>query len=173
MRFAEWMAAEGPVRVARWRAEGMSWRAVGERLGVSGEAVRQWVARASGVWTGPEDWKGEDGVVDAEASRQDGQAAYAAVERALLRHATGFTQTVRKQVKLHRVEYGADGKKRLDVEELVPVEEETYVAPSVTAAVFWLNNRRPRGWEEAYPAERLLVEAAKGLLERVGEGGGE
>lgn len=58
------------------------------------------------------------------------------VRRAVLRQAVGYRMVVRKHVKVKRVEYDENGRKVAEVEEMQPVDDEVYVAPSVTAAMY-------------------------------------
>lgn len=68
------------------------------------------------------------------------------VEEALYRKCLGYTVPVKKLVKCKRTEYDERGHKTSEQEQLVEGEEETFVAPSVSAQMFFLKNRDPDRW---------------------------
>lgn len=70
-----------------------------------------------------------------------------AVEDALLKKATGYTQ-VEKKVVLQKTVIYQDGKRIQEKNEPVTVEEESYIPPDIRAQLFWLKNRQPQRWKE-------------------------
>lgn len=79
------------------------------------------------------------------------------VENALLKKALGFKETVKKAVKVKRVEYD-NGRRELEKEEVVMVNEEVYVPPDTASIVFWLKNRRPDKWRDKQNVEVVVNE---------------
>ena len=58
------------------------------------------------------------------------------------------------------------GKKIKELEKWVQVEEEVYIAPQVTAQIFWLKNRKPDQWREK---NDLTLTPSNGVLESLME----
>lgn len=84
------------------------------------------------------------------------------VEDAICRRAKGYKVSLKKTLKVKRVDYDPDtGKKTCEREELLPGVEEVHVPGDVRAAAYFLNNRAPDRWCE-HP----------NTSEETGEGGG-
>lgn len=145
---AFWCGEIGLGCLRSWAREGLDVAAAAARMGVGEDVLRRWMR----------------GCADLAAVFADEGTVYGQVEDALRMLATGRTVTLRKPVKLKRVEYGENGRKVAECETVAPVEEEVYVPPSVTAAMHWLESRRPEGAGET--AEERLLAAAVRLLGR-------
>ena len=65
------------------------------------------------------------------------------VENSFFDMCVGFTKKVKKMHKLRRKEFNENGKVVAEYEEMVEVEEEEYIPPSVAAQKFYLCNRMP------------------------------
>lgn len=61
------------------------------------------------------------------------------IENSMFDSAIGFTKTLKKAMKVKTVEY-ENGKKIREIEEIVPYDEEIYIPPNTTAAIFLLKN---------------------------------
>ena len=71
------------------------------------------------------------------------------VEEAICRRAKGYKVSLKKTLKVKRVDYDPDtGKKTCEREELLPGVEEVHVPGDVRAAAYFLNNRAPERWCE-------------------------
>ena len=71
------------------------------------------------------------------------------VEDAICRRAKGYKVSLKKTLKVKRVDYDPDtGKKTCEREELLPGVEEVHVPGDVRAAAYFLNNRAPDRWCE-------------------------
>ena len=69
------------------------------------------------------------------------------VEDAICRRAKGYKVSLKKTLKVKRVDYDPDtGKKTCEREELLPGVEEVHVPGDVRAAAYFLNNRAPERW---------------------------
>lgn len=77
------------------------------------------------------------------------EAADARVERSLYQMATGTYVKQQQAVKVKTGQY---------TEEIKIVEVETFMAPEVPAAQFWLKNRRPEQWREVSRQEQSGVD---------------
>ncbi len=92
-----------------------------------------------------------------DALKKGKEVADSEVENALFEKCRGFTKTVKKPIKVKRVEYEY-GKRVLEVEEVVMAEEEIYVPPDVTSMIFWLKNRRPDKWRDKQRVDIVVNE---------------
>ena len=61
------------------------------------------------------------------------------LESSIFSSAVGFTKTIKKAMKVKKTEY-ISGKKFLETEEIKYYDEEIYIPPNVTAAIFLLKN---------------------------------
>jgi hypothetical protein len=79
-------------------------------------------------------WK-NDSLEFSNAIKDGKEVADYEIENAMYRSALGYHVTEKKQV------LGKDG-------EVVTLESERYVQPSVSAQIFWLKNRQPEKWKD-------------------------
>lgn len=77
------------------------------------------------------------------------------VENMLLRSAMGFTKTIREAVKLRQ---------RGGTEIIEYVDKEIYIAPNITAQIFWLKNRKPEYWRDKPVAPVKAEEVEDGFM---------
>ncbi len=138
-------------RARKLARHGLGAEAVAERMGLEGQP-EEGAARAA-----------------MDEAMRAGEDAYLAVEEALLKLACGYKTEIVKHFKEVRREFDpATGKKVAEMETAVPKVEEVYVQPSVTAAVYWLGERRPSAFETADDETRLMG-AVDALLSEVKE----
>lgn len=78
------------------------------------------------------------------------------VENAFFKMCTGYHEKVIKVHKVKRTKFDERGKRIEEFEELVPVEEEQYIPPSVAAQKFYLCNRM----NDKYRPERAELPSA-------------
>lgn len=69
------------------------------------------------------------------------------VENALLKSALGHKVTVKKPIKVKKVQMKV-GEGRIETETIEYAEEEVYIPPNSVAQIFWLKNRRPDKWRD-------------------------
>lgn len=92
------------------------------------------------------------------------------IEKALFRAATGYKIKLKSTVKV-KEETNKPGAGKEAVERVVPVVEEKYVEPKITAAMFWLKSRMPEKWgggeRTANAAEDMtpVIEAYASLID--------
>ena len=131
-KYDRWLTEEGLLKITGWARDGLIDKQIARNMGVS--------------YTSLKDWKNQFPAI-AEALRKGKEVVDREVENALFKSAIGYTQTIRKPVKVRDVEYDPEtGRKVREVERWVAVEEEIHVPPQVTAQIFWLKNRRPDQW---------------------------
>lgn len=80
------------------------------------------------------------------------EAQATALEEALYKIATGYTQRVTKVYKLKDVHYDERGKK-VETERLETATEEQTYPPNLSALTYWLKNRCPDRWGERREAD--------------------
>lgn len=77
------------------------------------------------------------------------------LENALYSSALGFTQKVKKAMKIKKIEY-EDGKKKKEIETIEYYEEEVYYPPNCTAAIYLLKH-----WGKNYTNDPEVLKLKK------------
>lgn len=148
----EWRTEDGLTKIQGWARDGLIEKQIAHNMGVAYATLREWKK------TFPE---------IGEALRKGKEVVDREVENALFKSAIGFMKKIKKPVKIREVEYDAKtGKKIRELEKWVQVEEEIYIAPQVTAQIFWLKNRKPDQWREK---NDLTLTPSNGVLESLME----
>lgn len=147
-KYEQWLADEYLERIKGWARDGLTDDDIAHNMMINVSTLRR--------------WKNEHPEI-ADALRLGKDSADRIVENALYKSACGFTMKVKKPVRVRRVEYDpATGRKTAEVDTWQAVEEEVYVAPQVTAQIFWLKNRKPEQWREKAD---MTVTPSNGVLE--------
>jgi hypothetical protein len=82
------------------------------------------------------------------------------VENALLKSALGHKVTIKKPIKVKKVQMKV-GEGRIETETIEYAEEEVYIPPNSVAQIFWLKNRRPDKWRDKPDANSMDNEPVK------------
>lgn len=147
-KYDQWLTEEGLLKITGWARDGLIDKQIAHNMGIGASTLREWKGTFPEV---------------AEALRKGKEVVDREVENALFKSAIGYTQTIRKPVKVREVEYDPEtGRKVREVERWVAVEEEIHVPPQVTAQIFWLKNRKPDQWREK---NDLTLTPSNGVLE--------
>lgn len=147
-KYDRWLTEEGLLKITGWARDGLIDKQIAHNMGVSYTSLREWKNQFPAI---------------AEALRKGKEVVDREVENALFKSAIGYTQTIRKPVKVRDVEYDPEtGRKVREIERWVAVEEEIHVPPQVTAQIFWLKNRKPDQWREK---NDLTLTPSNGVLE--------
>ena len=147
-KYDQWLTEEGLLKITGWARDGLIDKQIAHNMGIGASTLREWKGTFPEV---------------AEALRKGKEVVDREVENALFKSAIGYTQTIRKPVKVRDVEYDPEtGRKVREVERWVAVEEEIHVPPQVTAQIFWLKNRKPDQWREK---NDLTLTPSNGVLE--------
>lgn len=128
-----WTDRESLKQVEAWAAECTDTE-LAAKLGVTRSTLALWK-------------KNNSDISDAVTRGRTDVRACANVEETLLKRALGYTETVRKPMKIKHVKYGADGRRISEDEEIKMVEEEQHVPADVGAIRFFLTNRAPQRWQ--------------------------
>lgn len=147
-KYDQWLTEEGLLKITGWARDGLIDKQIAHNMGIGASTLREWKGTFPEV---------------AEALRKGKEVVDREVENALFKSAIGYTQTIRKPVKVRDVEYDPEtGRKVREIERWVAVEEEIHVPPQVTAQIFWLKNRKPDQWREK---NDLTLTPSNGVLE--------
>ena len=148
----QWITEDGLLKIQGWARDGLIEKQIAHNMGVHETTLRGWKHIFPEI---------------AEALRKGKEVVDREVENALFKSAIGFMQKIRKPVRIREVEYDPKtGKKIKELERWVQVEEEVYIAPQVTAQIFWLKNRKPDQWREK---NDLTLTPSNGVLESLME----
>ena len=147
-KYDRWLTEEGLLKITGWARDGLIDKQIAHNMGVSYTSLR--------------DWKNQFPEI-AEALRKGKEVVDREVENALFKSAIGYTQTIRKPVKVKVVDYDPEtGRKIRETETWKAVEDEIHVPPQVAAQIFWLKNRKPDQWREK---NDLTLTPSNGVLE--------
>lgn len=131
-KYDQWLTEEGLLRIQGWARDGLTQKDIAKNCRISDYTLRQWRDKFPEI---------------AEALRVGKDAADRVVENALYRSACGYTETIRKPMRIKTIEYDPEtGKKVREVEKVVAVEEQIHFPAQVTAQIFWLKNRKLKEW---------------------------
>lgn len=147
-KYDQWLTEEGLLKITGWARDGLIDKQIAHNMGIGASTLREWKGTFPEV---------------AEALRKGKEVVDREVENALFKSAIGYTQTIRKPVKVKVIDYDPEtGRKIREVEHWKAVEEEIHVPPQVTAQIFWLKNRKPDQWREK---NDLTLTPSNGVLE--------
>lgn len=147
-KYEKWLADEYLERVKGWARDGLTDDDIARNMMINVSTLRR--------------WKHEHPEI-ADALRIGKDSADRIVENALYKSACGYKIKVKKPVRVRRVEYDPEtGRKTAEQETWQAVEEEVYIAPQVTAQIFWLKNRKPEQWRDKTD---MTVAPSNGVLE--------
>ena len=144
----QWLTEDGLIKIQGWARDGLIDKDIAHNIGIGYSTLREWKKLYPEI---------------GEALRKGKEVVDRIVENALYKSAIGFMQKIKKPVRIKEVEYDPKtGKKVRESEKWVLVEEEIYIAPQVTAQIFWLKNRKPDQWREK---NDLTLTPSNGVLE--------
>lgn len=131
-KYRYWLGDDGLLLLGAWARDGLTDKEIAEKVGIAESTLYDWKAKYPEI---------------SEALKKGKEIADIEVENALHKKAVGFKETVKKPVKVRRVEY-VGGKRSGEYEEVVEAEEEVFIPPDTTAGIFWLKNRQPSKWRD-------------------------
>ena len=131
-KYDQWLTEEGLLRIQGWARDGLIDKDIAKNMGVNIATLYRWKNQHSDI---------------CDALKKGKDAADRVVENALYKSACGYTETIRKPMRIKTIEYDPEtGKKVREVEKVVAVEEQIHFPAQVTAQIFWLKNRKPEQW---------------------------
>lgn len=137
MAISRWLEVEEKLTlIEAWARNGLIEKDICHNLGIGTTTLKDYKKRYPSL---------------ASALKRGKEVTDILVENALYKRATGYTVTLNKQ------KVTKDG-------EVVDITEEVYVAPDITAQIFWLKNRKPLEWRDKREVDKT-IEVRVPLLE--------
>lgn len=118
-KYEYWISPNGLLKLGAWARDGLTDEQIAKNIGISRSTLGAWKNRFSSISDTLK--KGKE-IVDIQ------------VENALYKRAVGYTTTEK------RTEISLKDSKTVTITKEVP--------PDVTAAIFWLKNRKPEAWRD-------------------------
>ena len=147
-KYEQWLTTEYIERIKGWARDGLTDEDIAHNMHINVSTLRR--------------WKHEHPEI-ADALRLGKDSADRIVENALYKSACGYTQKIRKPVRIKIIDYDPEtGRKIRETESWKSVEEDLYIPPQVTAQIFWLKNRKPEQWRDKAD---MAVTPSNGVLE--------
>lgn len=147
-KYEQWITNEYLERIKGWARDGLTDNDIAHNMRINVSTLRK--------------WKHEHPEI-ADALRLGKDSADRIVENALYKSACGYTQKIRKPVRIKIIDYDPEtGRKIRETESWKSVEEDLYIPPQVTAQIFWLKNRKPEQWRDKAD---MNVTPSNGVLE--------
>ncbi len=141
-KYHDWISDDGLSLLSGFARDGLTDKEIAEKkIGVSERTFTDWKARFPAI---------------VAALKKGKEPADYAMEESLYKSGTGFIVTLKKPIKLRRF----DGSETIEY-----ADEEVYIAPQVTAQIFWLKNRKPERWRDKPAAIQQDAEQNDGFLE--------
>lgn len=138
--YENWRTKDGLLTLEGWARDGLNDEQIAHNVGIRAGTLYEWKNRFPEI---------------AEAIKKGKRPVDVQVENALYRSALGFKQTVRKPIKLRR----KDGSEYIEYG-----EEEIYIAPNITAQIFWLKNRKRDKWCDKPEPVKKTEEVEDGFM---------
>ena len=119
--------------IARWCEAGLTNDEIAVSLGIARSTFQDYIKKHA----------------DLRAVVREGKdVANMIVEESVFAMSVGYVKTIKKPMKLRKIEYDDLGKKVSEEDFIKYVDEEHYVLPNVTSAKFYLSNRDPSRWND-------------------------
>lgn len=128
-----WLTSDGLTLLAGWARNGLTEEQIAKNCGIKRQTLYEWKRKYHDI---NDIIKKNKEIVDYE------------VENALLKKCFGYNAKIKKNFKVKKIQYGENGRKISETEELVEKEDEVHVPADTTAQIFWLKNRNPTNWRE-------------------------
>ena len=150
-KYDQWLTEEGLLRIQGWARDGLTDKEIAKNMGVSYASIKDWKKKFPAI--GAVLKAGKD-------------VADRVVENALYKSACGYTETIRKPMRIKTVDYDPEtGKKIRETEKVVAVEEQIHFPAQVTAQIFWLKNRKVKEWRDRQEAtDNTAIEKLDAIL---------
>jgi hypothetical protein len=133
------------LQIEGWARDGLTDVQIAYNIGIAERTFTEWKERFSAI----------------SAALKRGKAPVdIQVENALLKSALGHKVTIKKPIKVKKVQMKV-GEGRIETETIEYAEEEVYIPPNSVAQIFWLKNRRPDKWRDKPDANSMDNEPVK------------
>lgn len=128
--YREWISEDGLLMIESWARDGLTEEQIANNIGCATSTFREWKKKYSAV---------------SAALKKGKRPIDFEVENALLKNALGFKYT---EEEIYKDDDGNTRVKKVN----------RYQKPDTTAQIFWLKNRKPKLWRDAYKQDVELVE---------------
>ena len=137
--YKDWETSEQLAILEGWARDGLTDEDIAGKVGITRTTIYSWKHKSPAI---------------ADALKNGKEVSDYRVEKSLYQRATGYTTKTKRTI----ITVATDGKKSQRV-----LVEEIEHAPDVSAAIFWLKNRRPDKWRRMAPAfeRKTAAEAEK------------
>lgn len=130
----QWRTEENIALIKAWRRDGLKYEQIAKNIGITEKTLYEWQNKYSDI---------------CEALKKGKELADIEVENATFKSAIGFHEKVSKPIKVTKKTFDEEtGRIVSSIEEIKFVEEDVYFPPNMTAAIFWLKNRKPNEWKD-------------------------
>jgi len=148
-KYQEWLEPDKLILLEGWARDGLTDKQIAYNIGISEQTLNVWKKTYPSF---------------SESLKRGKEVVDRMVENALLQKALGYKDTVRKAIKCKEVIYD-NGKRVSEKEHIEYADEEIYVPPDTTAAIFWLKNRKQEEWRDKRNVESKIEFEDDGFLE--------
>lgn len=148
-KYQKWMTPDGLMLLTAWARDGLSDEQLARKIGISTSTLYEWKKRHQEI---------------SEALARGKEPVDIEVENALLKSALGHTVTVKKPIKVKKVQMKV-GEGRIETETIEYADEEVYIPPNSVAQIFWLKNRRPDKWRDKPNEADMNAEPVKVIID--------
>lgn len=149
-KYEEWLKQENLIRLQGWAMDGLTDEQIAHNMGIAPATLYEWKKAYSEI---------------AESLKKSKEVADRIIENALYERAKGIHKTLKKPIKVKQVIYSQEGRKMAEKEVIQYADEEVYYPPDVTAAIFWLKNRKPDEWRDKRQVEEHIELESDGFIE--------
>lgn len=138
-KWTEWENRKDNLNVlSAWARAGLTDEQIAKHIGISRSTLSEWKKKYPNI---------------AEALNTGEEFSNRLVEHSLYKMTQGFHVTVKKAIKVKKIEYDPSGKKISEKEEIELAEETEYIKPDIKAIIFYAKNKMPEIWQERVTAE--------------------
>ena len=131
-KYLYYLTEDGLTALEGWAREGATDEDLCAKIGISHTTFYEWMNRFPEI---------------AEAVKKGKAPVDIAVENTLLKSALGYTVVVKEPMRV-KTKKQLIGRGTIEEEHIEYADREVYIKPDVTAAIFWLKNRKPSKWRD-------------------------
>lgn len=151
-QYQEWLTPENLIRLEGWARDGLTDADIARNMGINVSTLYEWKNKHTEI---------------NDALKNGKEVVDRIVENALYKKAIGIHEKVKKPIKVRQVLYSPEGRKMAEKEVIEYAEEDIFIPPDTTAAIFWLKNRKPDQWRDKRQVEEHIEFESDGFIEAV------
>lgn len=124
-KYERWLEPDGLLLLEGWARDGLTDEQIAANIGIRRSTLFDWKQKYSDI---------------SDALKRGKEVVDIQVENALLKRALGY------DYEESRVEMDVDNSGKKTIKNVIHTKK--HVPPNVTAAIFWLKNRKPNSWRD-------------------------